>query len=306
MINYLQHHQINKEKWDECIDTSVNGNAYVYSWYLDVVSKNWNALILNDYDAVFPLALNSKFKITYLYQPFFSRYLGVYSKIAITETLVNAFLEAIPSTIQFIEFNIHENNYFENADFQKKERFFQFLTLNRPYQDIFQEYKGDAKRNLKKAEKNNLKIHENIAPEKIVDLFRHNKGKQIKELHSQDYVMLQNLMTTCNKHKSGIALGVTNTANELIAAGFFIRSRHQILFLKGSANAEGKALGAMYLMIDELVKTYAQKINSFDFGGSSLESIASFNHNFGAKNCVYLQVKKNNLPFVVKLISGKY
>ena len=270
-----------------------------------MVCKNWSALILNDYEAVFPLTLNSKYKISYLYQPFFTRYLGVYSKIACTETMVNAFFEAIPSNIQFIEFNIHENNNFTEADFQKKERFFQFLDLNKAYQDIFQDYKGDAKRNLKKAEKNNLKINENIAHEKIVNLFRNNKGKQIKELHSKDYEILKSLMIACNIHKCGIALGVMNTSNELIAGGFFIRTKHRILFLKGSANAEGKALGAMYLMIDELLKTYAQKIDCFDFGGSSLESIASFNHNFGAKNCVYLQVKKNNLPFIVKLISGK-
>jgi Holliday junction resolvase len=54
-----------------------------------------------------------------------------------------------------------------------------------------------------------------------------------------------------------------------------------------------------------MLKTYAQKAESFDFGGSSIESIANFNHNFGGKNYVYLQVKKNNLPYFIKLISSK-
>ena len=305
MIQYLQHNQINKEKWDECINKSINGIAYVYSWYLDVVCKNWSALILNDYEAVFPMALNSKYKISYLYQPNFSRYYGVYSQTIITSEHVNDFFDAIPNNIKFIEFNIHETNIFEHSDFQTKERMFQFININKPYQEIFQDYKGDAKRNIKKAEKAHLKIIENVAPKNIVAIFKENKGKQLKDLHKNDYLSLQNVMNTANSKKYGISLGVTNATNDLIAAAFFIQSNNRILFLKGSANAEGKALGAMYLIIDTMLKKYAQKVNYFDFGGSSIENIASFNHNFGAKNCVYLQVKKNNLPFIIKQISGK-
>ncbi len=304
MIQYLQHSQINKEKWDKCIDRSVNGFAYVYSWYLDAVCKNWCALVLNDYEAVFPMAQNSKYKMNYLYQPFFTRYFGIYAKVAISETLVNKFFDAIPDKIKFIEFNIHESNQFERTDFQKKERMFQFINLNRPYDDIFKDYKYDARRTIKNAKKN-IKIIENITSETIVKLFRDNKGKQLKELRKSDYLSLQNIMDAANSKKCGISLGVTNANNDLIAAAFFIKSNNRILFLKGSANAEGKSEGAMYLIIDSVIKNNAQNVDYFDFGGSSLDGIASFNHKFRAKNCVYLQVRKNNLPFIIKLISGK-
>ena len=305
MIQYLQHSKIDKKKWDECIDKSVNGFVYVYSWYLDAVCKNWSALILNDYEAVFPMALNAKFTINYLYQPFFTRYLGVYSKAPITATLVDDFFDAIPAKIRFIEFSIHESNTFERPDFKKKERLFQVLDINRPYEAIYKEYKGYARRNLKKAEKSNLKIVADVAPEKIVAIFKNNKGRQLKELHSGDYVLLQNVMHAANQQKCGISIGIMNTTNDLIAAAFFIESNNTILFLKGSANTEGKSLGAMYLIIDTLLKKFAQKANRFDFGGSSIENIANFNHNFGAKNCVYLQVKKNSLPFSIQQMSGK-
>ncbi len=304
MIQYLQHNQIDKEKWDECIGKSINGIAYVYSWYLDAVCKNWSALILNDYEAVFPLALNSKYKISYLYQPNFTRYYGVYSQTTITSEDVNDFFDAIPNNIKFIEFNIHESNKLEREDFQTKERMFQFININRPYQEIFQDYKYDARRTIKNAEKN-LKIIENIAPEKIVTLFRDNKGKQLKELRKSDYLLLQKIMNAANSNKCGISLGITNATNNLIAAAFFIKLNNRIIFLKGSANAEGKSSGAMYLIIDSVIKNNAQSVEYFDFGGSSLDGIASFNHKFRANNCVYLQVKKNTLPFMVKLISGK-
>jgi len=305
MIQYLQHKSIDKKKWDRCIDNSLNGYAYVYSWYLDAVCTDWTALILNDYEAVFPMAENSKFKINYLYQPFFTRYFGIYSPKTISQNLVKDFFNAIPLNIKFIEFNIHECNEFNLDNFQKKERFFQFLNLNRAYEDISKEYKGDAKRNLNKAEKKNNKITETVASEDIVNLFKKNKGRQLKEIKASDYVRLHNIMEAANENNCGISLGVTNKNNDLIAAAFFIKSNHRILFLKGSANKEGKASGAMYLIIDSILRNYALKADFFDFGGSSLESIASFNHNFGAKNCVYLQVKKNSLPYIIKQISGK-
>ncbi len=305
MIKFLKNSEISKEKWDDCIDKSINGVAYAYSWYLDAAFKNWSALILNDYEAVFPMAIKSKFKINYLYQPFFTRYYGVYSKSTITQSLVNDFFNAIPNNIKFIEFNIHESNEFDHTDFQKKEHFYQLLNINKPYVEIYQNFKGDAKRNIKKAENNNLQVVDNIAPEKVVTLFRNNKGNQLKELRSGDYTLLQDIMDAAKNNKCGISIGIVNSQNVLIAAAFFIKFKNTILFLKGSANTEGKTLGAMYLIIDTLLKNYAQKAFFFDFGGSSIESIASFNHNFGAENCVYLQVKKNNLPFIIKHLSGK-
>ncbi|MBL0330397.1 MAG: hypothetical protein IPP64_13480 [Bacteroidetes bacterium] len=80
MIQYLEHKKINKKKWDECISNAGNSSVFVYSWYLDVVSEDWSALVLNDYEAVFPIASKSKYKINYVYQPFFTRYFGVFSK----------------------------------------------------------------------------------------------------------------------------------------------------------------------------------------------------------------------------------
>ena len=129
MIHYIEQKNIDKKKWDACIQTSTSPSIFVYSWYLDVVCPNWSALILNDYEAVFPLASNSKLSIQYLYQPLFTRYLGVYSKTSITENLVSDFFDAIPKHFKYIEFCIHENNLFNRVDFNKKERLFQTCCL---------------------------------------------------------------------------------------------------------------------------------------------------------------------------------
>ena len=305
MINIVEHKNIDKQKWDACIKASVNECAFPYSWYLDAVCDKWDALILSDYDAVFPLAKGLKLSINYLYQPLFTRYFGVFSKKEITEQLVNDFFDAIPSKYKYIEFSIHEKNRFKRTDFKLKERLFQTLNLNQNYSHLFESFKGDAKRNIKKAEKNNLVVTNNILPKDVVELFKNNKGRELTGIREQDYNVLGNLMNAALKNNLGILVGVLNSEKMLIAAGFFIKSNDTILFLKGSANSEGKSTGAMYLVLNYIFKTYAISFNLFDFGGSSVESVASFNRNFGAKDCVYLQVKKNRLPFVLKLMTGK-
>ncbi|MBL7882723.1 MAG: hypothetical protein JNL69_01535 [Bacteroidia bacterium] len=305
MIAYLKHTHIDKTKWDACIKESLNTSPFVYTWYLDAVCKNWDALILKDYEAVFPLVWNTKLNISYLYQPIFTRYLGVYSKNEPSGKLVNAFLDAIPNKFKYIEFSIQESTLLKRSDFEIKERTFQTLDLNCDYEQLHESFKGDAKRNIKKAEKLGLAVTNKIEPKEVVDLFKYNKGKELKGLTNNDYECLEKLMTTSLSNDTGIILGIINTKNELIAGGFFIKSDNRILFLKGSANAEGKSAGAMYLLLNHLLKNYSSQIQLFDFGGSSVESVANFNRNFGATDNVYLQIKRNNLPFIIKLISGK-
>ncbi len=70
MIKYVSHEVIDREKWDKCIDNSTNGLVYAYSWYLDLICDEWNALIENDYESVFPLPFRKKGFIQYTYQPF--------------------------------------------------------------------------------------------------------------------------------------------------------------------------------------------------------------------------------------------
>ena len=99
-INYLTYQQIDKVKWDACIKEASNGLIYGYSFYLDTMSKNWDALVLNDYEAVMPLTWNKKYGICYLYQPPFTASLGIFGQ-SLSAALVNRFLAAIPKKFAY-------------------------------------------------------------------------------------------------------------------------------------------------------------------------------------------------------------
>src|SRR3990172_7490113 len=96
MITYLKHSEIDKPKWDKCIQNSSNGLIYAYSWYLDFVSPNWQALVRGDYEYVMPLTCKKKYGINYLHQPFFAQQLGVFSSAVLSDYDVDEFLSLIP------------------------------------------------------------------------------------------------------------------------------------------------------------------------------------------------------------------
>lgn len=303
MINYIEHKNIDKQKWDNCINRSSNSSIFVYSWYLDVVSENWAALVLGDYEAVFPIAYRSKYKISYIYQPFFSRYFGVYTSLKLSDKMVKEFLNCIPEKFRYIEFCLHETNSFASKTFDLKEKKFQRLDLSGDYDVIKKEFSENSKRNIKKAIKAGLKIRPDISPEKIVNLFKTTKGNELEIFKPADYSVLIKLMNTCMDLKKGQTIAVYD-GDRLCAAAFFMFSNNCFTFLKSGVTDEGKAKGAMHLLFDYFIRENAGKRYWLDFGGSSVESVAKFYKNFGAKDCLYLQVKRNNLPKLVKWVKS--
>lgn len=303
MIQYFIHEKIDKQKWDDCIEKSVNGLVYAYSWYLDnVASEQWDALVLNDYEAVFPLVWNKKFGIEYLYPPAFSQQLGLFSNGHISENLLDDFLNQIPEKFLYAEINLNFLNKTSHKDFKISQRITHHLELIEDYIFISKNYSDNTKRNIKKAEKNNLQIAKNIKPESLIDLFRKNQGGKISDIKEKNYFALARIMYQSVHKNSGEINGVFDEKNNLIAGGFFIKSNNKIINLFPSTNEKARENGAMFLLIDNLIKENAGKNLILDFEGSMIESIARFYKRFGAKEISYLQIKRNRLPWFIRWI----
>ena len=37
MIRFVEHNDVDTEKWDRCIKRAINSTPYAFSWYLDIV-----------------------------------------------------------------------------------------------------------------------------------------------------------------------------------------------------------------------------------------------------------------------------
>lgn len=301
MITYLTHSEIDKNKWDACISDSNNGIVYAYSWYLDLVCPGWDALIENDYESVFPLTKNKKYGIEYLFPPFFTQQLGLFSKKNITEDKLNVFLTSIPEKFRFIEINLNTSTNFNINGFIPKKNLTHHLNLNASYENIYENYSENLKRNLKKASKFNHQVIKDADPKKIIKLFRENKGKELSKLKDSNYKVLSKIIETAQKKSLVKMYGVT-TSNSLAAGAFFIESNGKAIFLFSGSCEEAKETAAMPLLIDTFIKDHSEKKLIFDFEGSNDLNLARFYKSFGAGEVVFLQIKKNNLPYPLKWI----
>lgn len=300
-IIYLKHSDIDKSKWNDCINNSPNGIVYAYSWYLDIVCPDWDALVENEYESVFPLTKNKKYGIEYLFPPFFTQQLGLFSKNKITKEKLYDFLISISNKFNFIEINLNAENNFVTPGFLQKKNLTHLVTLNLPYDKIQANYNENLKRNLKKATQYNQKIIYNADPKEIIKLFRKNRGKEISKLKEQHYNTLLRIVDETFKRKMIKIYGVENENGRLVAGAFFLEARGKSIFIFSGSNQEAKEKLSMPLLIDSYIRQNAEKNLILDFEGSNNLNLARFYKSFGAKEVVYLQIKKNSLPFPLKL-----
>jgi hypothetical protein len=299
MIQYLQHNEIDKTKWDEAIDHSVNKLIYANSWYLDIVCPGWNALVEDDYVSVMPLTAGMKYGTPYLYPPYFAQQLGIFSRKNISQEKAQEFLHSIPAQYKFMEVHLNTQNTFEFPGFQVKKNINIELSLNPSYETLHKKFSDDIKRNIKKAQKHGVVIKKDISPSSIVSIFRKNTGKKISNLSDKNYKTLLLLITTCIQ--KGFAETHGAFLNDKLCAGvvWLIRNNRAI-FLFSATDPIAKSSGAMPFLINEFIKKHSGKDMILDFEGSNLPGLARFYNGFGSKENVYLQVRKNNLPGIIK------
>lgn len=299
MISFVENKNIDRSRWDNLISESRNGLIYSYSWFLDLVCENWDALIEDDYQFVLPLPRRKKFGIEYIFQPFYTNQFGVISTEEVSEGKVNSFLQNIPRRFSYVDIMLNFQNRTTGTGYQITERKAQLLNLNFSYEELREKYDSNLKRNLQKAEKNKLVVLKEALPEEVTEYFRKARGDELGNFSSKDYETLTKILATAAGKENGFMLGAY-AKNELLAAAGFLKDNRRIIFLKGGSSGLGREQGAMHLIMDYVLRQEQNKNLLFDFGGSIVPSVARFYKSFGAEDYLYLHVKRNLLPFYLR------
>ena len=302
MIKYLKQADIDYDKWDACITKSINSYVYAYSWYLDIVAGEWDALVDDDYQSVFPLPFRSKMGVKYIYQPVFTQVSGVFTSNLQDKNKLQAFLDAIPQDFKLIEININKF-YIPTADknIEVKKNSNIELDMASDYESIYTRYTTNLKRNIKKAKKNELQITKGIKPEQLIKLFKDNKGQEIKAYSEIDYVRLGRLIYTLIHKGMAEIYGTLSSENNLLAAALFVKDSHRHIFLFSGLNEEGKQKSAMPFLIDSFIKKHCESAMILDFEGSNNANLARFYRSFGAEEHSYYGIRKINAKYLIKL-----
>ena len=288
-IVLLSNNQIDKNRWDQTMESSQNGIVYGYSWYLDAVFPTWSALVSDDYSYIFPITSKRKFGLSYWYSPIYTMQLGVFSSNELTEEVMNLFYTLLPSSISSFDFSVNSNIRQIPKGFTSILKTCQYVDLTPPYSELIKAYSTNLKRNLKKANKASLRIEESQDIASVVNIFRIFRGESFEN----DYKILYKLFKNTMVNGKGKIFQVY-LEEELLASCFFSYANNRIIYHKGGVNSKGKKLGAMHFLIDYLLRKNEQSNCIFDFGGSSIPAVKQFNSNFGKSEYSYLQLKKGN------------
>lgn len=306
MIRHLKNSDIDYEKWDACIANAVNGLVYASSWYLDLVHDGWEALVENDYERVMPLTGTKKYGIEYLFQPYFTQQLGVFSKSMLHAETVKLFIENIPSMYKFSEFNLNSFNKVEDVNCEVYSNKNHILDLINEYSKTASKYSTQTKRNLKKSHQHGLSLMKHIKPEIVIKLFRENRGKTIGKWNESHYQTLNHLMHVAIYKRKGMVYGVFTEHNELTVGAFFLKEKNRLTFLFSGANEVAKKTSAMTFLIDSVIQEHTPKQMVLDFEGSNDTNLARFYKGFGAKEIDYPGIRINKLPFPARQLFTIY
>lgn len=300
-IAYLKHDQIDFNRWDQCIHLAYNGIVYAYSWYLNTVSPDWEALVEDDYAAVMPLPARRKIGIWYLAQPPFCQQLGVFSTRKSDSRKIEAFLSAIPSHFRYTDINLNTFNRLDTATgICTLNRLTYQLDLIHDYDELFLRYPNNTRRNLRAAYRSGVSISEGLSVNQIHDFAKKYLPDKDNKANQSYFLLLRNLVSNGILNKSCQCLGAYNAHNQLIALACFFKSHQKSIFLLSVSSPEGKTHRGMFLLIDHYIRENSQHPLTLDFEGSMIPGIARFYAGFGAQPVSYSRVVINRLPGLLR------
>jgi hypothetical protein len=298
-IKYLQHKEVDKVKWDACITNATNGLIYPYSFYLDCMTKHWDALVLDDYLAVMPLTWNKKYGFHYLYQPAFTASLGVFGK-NLTKEMIDDFIKSIPSKFKLIEISLNSGNIFDVSKSFSLLRSNYILQLNKPYEELYKAYRDNHKRNITKAFQAGSKVSKEVAVDEIIRL---NKGQlqHIDGTKSEDYRNFKKLYELLKDKQQAKTYAIVEK-NKILASAVFLFSHNRAYYIMVGNHPDGKIIGASPALIDAFIKDHSNQNLILDFEGSDIRNLAFFYSGFGATEENYPALRINKLPWYARLL----
>lgn len=287
-IRFVEHANIDKNRWDKCILQSTNPLVYAESWYLDVVAPKWFALIKDDYEAVMPIYIKKKLGISYVCQPHFCQQLGVFSSTHVSSQLLRKFINKIPWWIVKSDLQIY--NTFPEIELNLRTNY--ILDLNRPLEILMANYDRQHRKNIKKAISAPLEFNFSTEVIQILDIYKNAYGDKYYQFNDDKYIVLQQLYQEASK-RNKVETYEVKFKNEIVGGGvFMISSNNTFHYILGAPTSEGRKMNAIYFLIHQFIEKHAHQPSKLDFEGSTISSVAYFYKNFGAENIPYSVIRK--------------
>jgi hypothetical protein len=292
VIRLLNHTEIDRERWDNCISNSVFETIYPYSWYLDLVSPGWEALVLDDFRAVMPLTWTKKLGFRLLLQPILAQQLGIFSRNPLDPVLLEEFLQNIPARVRYIDICLNLENRVIPGKWEYFERHNYELDLSGPEDS----YNTNTRRNIQKGQSLDFDFRSISVREYLYLKFHGMKEARPAVRWSYLENLFEGLIRLEKAGLTGLFRG-----DDLQASAILGYADSRTIYLNGCNSDAGKENRAMFVLMDKLISQSRGTSRIFDFEGSNIPGVARFYEGFGGKMTVYPRIVKTSFPFLRKI-----
>ena len=283
-------------------------------WWLDCVCgpDNWEVcLSLNNdggFQGCFVYYKHHKWGIQFIKTPPLTSYTGLWinyphnikkqaSKYTFEKKVIEELIAQIP-TIHFFAQHFYpsvENSLpFQWAGFEVSIRYTYQLKQISDLESIYKSFKGSIRTSIKAAEQY---LYLAKAPTFDDFLTLHKENASFKPI-PYPMAVFRDLYNSLLAKKQGQLLAVQNQEGLICAALLLTWDTQSAYFLSGVRSLTHSSKDAMCLLIWKAIQIAAQKVEQFDFEGSSNPSIEHFFRAFGGQRLPVLKISKtSNLLF---------
>lgn len=299
-IKYLKNSEINFIRWDNCINNSINGNIFVYSWYLNIIGENWDALISGDYDYVMPLVHTRKFNHDILFSSKIGSQYGIFSNKLLSDDIVQTFLKYIPKKFSYVNILLNKYNkltIINSLSFKSHE-----IDLIQTYANISKNYSNHFQKNIHIAISNHYKIVKGMMPNDLILLAKSKKHIAFPALATSELQELRRIIAHGLRYGLVDIQGVYNIKNTLCAAILFLKSKYKIYVLYSAVLKREQNTYPLHYLIDKFIESHAEKNLTLNLDNIVLNNDIDFYSGIGAQECILKRYVKNKLAWYHKLL----
>jgi hypothetical protein len=290
-IRFLERKEIDDARWNELINNSFNSLPYALTSYLDSVAENWDALVLNNYEAVMPLVWLRKFGIKCLYQPYYCQQLGVFSRTKINASLHRLFLKEATNRFAYININLNPAAITVDKDFGLHSKKNLLLQLTAGYDTLQKKYSANHRRNIAKANKAQLVFSEQCDLKVFQKFYLENINRNKENFKPRHEKIFKKLTRALITGGQGAIFTAALPNNGLQAAVLLVTHQNRLLAIINTSSLDGKKTGASHFLFDRIIHRFSNSELVLDFEGSSIPTIARFYEGFGAYEETFFNYK---------------
>jgi uncharacterized protein Usg len=297
IIKFLEHKEIDFDKWDACVGSNTFPKPYGFSWYLNWLTDQWQGVVYGDYEAVLPVFVQSKYGIRFSTRPYGTQSVGPYAKIPLTAELINDLVDEAMKHVQYAEFFMELN--LTSLHWSSKSYSNFTIDTTEDYEILQSRMSAQNKRNLKKAEKAKFELADWATVKDAVQLWQNNVQKKTR-IRREDFNRLGRLLEFCHYQKRGVLYAVRDEYNQLCGAQFWVVYQGRSTLLLNASTTWGKSHGVSTWLIDRHMRSVAGRAHQIDFEGSSIAGLKRFYSGFGAKDEPFFMHVENRLPLLLR------